>query len=88
MDRLTGVEELLDGPLDDRPALVGNLRDLARVNRRLGGLDLSARAIDALAPGRSSIEVLDVGTGGADIPLASDRSRPGRWTARSRHRRR
>ncbi len=71
MDRLTGVEELLDGPLDDRAALVGNLRDLARVNRRLGGIDLSARAIDALAPGRSSIEVLDVGTGGADIPLAS-----------------
>ena len=78
MDRLTGVEELLDGPLDDRPALVGNLRDLARVNRRLGGIDLSARAIDALAPGRSSIEVLDVGTGGADIPLALiDRGRAG-----------
>ena len=70
MDRLTGTEELLDGPLDDRPALVGNLRDLARVNRRLGGIDLSARAIEALAPGHSSIEVLDVGTGGADIPLA------------------
>ena len=70
MDRLSGAEELLDGPLDDRPALVGNLRDLARVNRRLGGIDLSARAIDVLAPGRSPIEVLDVGTGGADIPLA------------------
>jgi len=70
VDRLTGTEELLDGPLDDRPALVGNLRDLARVNRRLGGIDLSARAIEALAPGHSSIEVLDVGTGGADIPLA------------------
>jgi len=70
VDRLTGAEELLDGPLDDRPALVGNLRDLARVNRRLGGIDLSARAIEALAPGHSSIEVLDVGTGGADIPLA------------------
>jgi ubiquinone/menaquinone biosynthesis C-methylase UbiE len=70
VDRLSGAEELLDGPLDDRPALVGNLRDLARVNRRLGGIDLSARAIDVLAPGRSPIEVLDVGTGGADIPLA------------------
>ena len=70
MKRLSGEEELLDGPLDDRPALVGNLRDLARANRRLGGIDLSARAIDALAPGRSPIEVLDVGTGGADIPLA------------------
>ena len=70
MDRSTGAEELLDGPLDDRIALIGNLRDLARVNRRLGGIDLSARAIDALAPGRSPVDVLDVGTGGADIPLA------------------
>jgi SAM-dependent methyltransferase len=70
VDRLTGAEELLDGPLDDRLALVGNLRDLARVNRRLGGIDLSARAIEVLAPGHSSIDVLDVGTGGADIPLA------------------
>jgi SAM-dependent methyltransferase len=70
VDRLTGAEELLDGPLDDRLALVGNLRDLARVNRRLGGIDLSARAIEVLAPGHSSIEVRYVGTGGADIPLA------------------
>ena len=70
MDRLTGVAELLDGPLDDRLVLVGNLRDLARVNRRLGGVALSVRAIDALAPGRSPIDVLDVGPGGADIPLA------------------
>ena len=70
MDRLAGAEELLDGPLDDRAALIGNLRDLARVNRRLGGAGLSARAIDDLAPGRSSIAVLDIGTGAADIPLA------------------
>jgi SAM-dependent methyltransferase len=69
MDRLAGVEELLDGPLHDRAALVGNLRDLARVNRRLGGLDLSTRAIDALAPGAAELRILDVGTGGADIPL-------------------
>lgn len=70
MDRLTGAEELLDGPLDDRAALVGNLRDLARVNRRLGGVALSSRAIESLAPGRAQIRVLDVGTGAADIPLA------------------
>jgi SAM-dependent methyltransferase len=70
MDRLAGAEELLDGPLDDRAALIGNLRDLARVNRRLGGVALSARAIESLAPGRAEIRVLDVGTGAADIPLA------------------
>lgn len=70
MDRLTGVRERLDGPLDDQRTLVGNLRDLARINRRFGGIRLSASAIDALAPGRAGISVLDVGTGGADIPLA------------------
>ena len=43
--------ELLDGPLDDRRALVGNPRDLARFNRRLGGIRLTASAVDALAPG-------------------------------------
>ena len=70
MERRTHAAELLDGPLDDQPALVGNLRDLGRVNRRLGGAALSAAAIDALAAHRDDLTVLDVGTGGADIPLA------------------
>ena len=82
MDRLVGVEELLDGPLDDTAALVGNLRDLARINRLTGGAALSARAIDdlvAAAAGASGGEtLLDVGTGAADIPalvLAAARER-------------
>ena len=70
MERLSGAEERLDGPLDDRAALVGNLRDLRRVNRLLGGVALSARALDLLADGRSELTLLDVGTGGADIPVA------------------
>lgn len=70
MDRSTGADELLDGPLDDRSALVGNLHDLAWFNRRLGGARLSAAALDALAPGNAPIDVLDVGTGAADIPLS------------------
>jgi ubiquinone/menaquinone biosynthesis C-methylase UbiE len=70
MDRQSGAEELLDGPLDDRGALVGNLRDLARINRRFGGVRLTTQAIETLAPGRAPITILDVGTGGADIPLA------------------
>ncbi len=70
MDRLSGVRERLDGPLDDPRALAGNLRDLARVNRWLGGIRLSATAIDSVAPGNAPLRVLDVGTGGADIPLA------------------
>ncbi|HET7030452.1 MAG TPA: methyltransferase domain-containing protein [Candidatus Limnocylindrales bacterium] len=71
MDRLVDVEEVLDGPLDDEPALVGNLRDLARINRLTGGAALSERAIAdlvATTPGASIGSVLDVGTGAADIP--------------------
>lgn len=70
MDRSSGVEELLDGPLDDPAALAGNLRDLARINRWLGGRRLSATGVAALAGERSAISVLDVGTGAADIPRA------------------
>ena len=66
MDRLTGVAELLDGPLDDPAALDGNLRDLARINRLTGGTRLSVRAIAALG---DMTTLLDVGTGAADIPL-------------------
>lgn len=67
MDRLIGVAELLDGPLDDPAALVVNLRDLARLNRVSGGIRLSRSAITALG---DPATILDVGTGGADIPIA------------------
>ncbi len=76
MKRLAGVRELLDGPLDDPTLLVDNLRDLARVNRWLGGVRLSAAGIAALAPAGGSMTLLDVGTGGGDIALALlDRAR-------------
>jgi ubiquinone/menaquinone biosynthesis C-methylase UbiE len=71
MDRVTGVPELLDGPLDDEAALIGNLRDFRTLNRLDGGTNLSRRAIEALAANGLPIEsILDVGTGGADIPVA------------------
>ena len=70
MERRTDAVELLDGPLNDPVTLAANLRDLRRVNRWLGGVRLSADAIDALAAHRQTLSVLDVGTGGADIPLA------------------
>jgi ubiquinone/menaquinone biosynthesis C-methylase UbiE len=77
MERLADAEELLDGALDDPAALIGNLRDLRRVNRWLGGVTLSAKAIDAIVgdgrpaePVAPPITGLDVGTGGADIPVA------------------
>jgi len=69
--RLAATPELLDGPLDDVPALRGNLRDLRRVNRFLGGSLLSRRAVDLLLAGEQGPHsLLDVGTGAADIPLA------------------
>ena len=81
MRRVADRPELLDGPLDP-DALAGNLRDLARINRWLGGADLSRRAIrevaDALPP-RWDLSVLDVGTGGADIPLDLLRTWGARW---------
>ncbi len=83
MDRTVGVEELLDGPLDDTRALVGNLRDLARINRLTGGAALSERTIADLAtryPETTVRSILDVGTGAADIParlLASARRHGG-----------
>jgi SAM-dependent methyltransferase len=70
MRRSVDVEELLDGPLDDPATLRGNLRDLERANRWLGGAALSAHGIAALAGERESLTVLDVGTGAADIPVA------------------
>jgi ubiquinone/menaquinone biosynthesis C-methylase UbiE len=62
--------ELLDGPLDDPETLQGNLRDLGRVNRWLGGTRLSCRAVDMLLEGADEARILDVGTGAADIPMA------------------
>jgi len=71
MDRLADGVELLDGPLDDPDALAANLRDLAWINRHLGGIALSQQALDALLRGRSGeLTLLDVGTGAADIPAA------------------
>jgi ubiquinone/menaquinone biosynthesis C-methylase UbiE len=81
MERLTHATELLDGPLDEPATLDGNLRDLRRINRWLGGVALSAAAIEALAAHRAELTLLDVGTGGADIPAALVR------LARTRHRR-
>jgi SAM-dependent methyltransferase len=80
MERLGASPELLDGDLADTEALAGNLRDLARINRWLGGVALSRAAIEALVESglidgragdsRDPVRVLDIGTGGADIPAA------------------
>jgi hypothetical protein len=76
VNRLTGVQELLDGPLDDGAALSANLRDLRRINRLTGGATLSLSAVRALG---DAATLLDVGTGAADIPalLLADARRRG-----------
>jgi ubiquinone/menaquinone biosynthesis C-methylase UbiE len=80
VERLADTPELLDGPLADAADLAGNLRDLGRVNRLLGGVGLSERALEALAPGTERVAMLDVGTGAADIPVAMMAS----WRRRGR----
>jgi SAM-dependent methyltransferase len=76
MRRLAGARERLDGDLDDARVLAANLRDLGRINRWLGGVGLSRRAIAVLAEDSrrgtpaEPLRVIDVGTGGADIPEA------------------
>ncbi|MEO6350501.1 MAG: methyltransferase domain-containing protein [Candidatus Limnocylindrales bacterium] len=70
MERLIDCVELLDGPLDI-PTLRQNLRDLARINRLLGGNELTWRVIEPLVgAAESSLKLLDVGTGLADLPRA------------------
>jgi ubiquinone/menaquinone biosynthesis C-methylase UbiE len=71
MRRLADTPELLDGPLDDPVALAGNLRDLRRINRLLGGTRLTRQAVRVLVGHRTEpVTLLDVGTGAADIPAA------------------
>ena len=75
------MPELLDGPLDDEAALIANLRDFRRLNRLDGGTNMTRRSISALADRERPVEsILDVGTGGADIPvsLLADAARSGR----------
>lgn len=85
MRRLVDAREHLDGSLDDTATLDGNLADLARINRILGGTKLSISAIrqlvlatgaaaqwgaDSTGAGGPVVRVIDVGTGAADIPVA------------------
>ncbi|HET7038174.1 MAG TPA: methyltransferase domain-containing protein [Thermomicrobiaceae bacterium] len=71
--RWVRAPELLDQPGQPPELLRGNLRDLARVNRWLGGVRLTKRAIESLANHHDPAEplaVLDVAGGGLDIPYA------------------
>jgi ubiquinone/menaquinone biosynthesis C-methylase UbiE len=68
----------MDQPGHPPGVLAGNLDDLRRANRWLGGTRLSSRALDHLLSDRpltTPCRLLDVGTGGADIPAAIAESR-------------
>jgi SAM-dependent methyltransferase len=69
VDRLAGARELIDDE-SDPIQLADTLRELARINRLLGGANLSWRALRAAVGAIDGRQwtLLDVGTGGADIP--------------------
>jgi ubiquinone/menaquinone biosynthesis C-methylase UbiE len=72
LPRLEGAVELLDRPDNSDAEVRANLRDLERLNRRFGGtrtvLLHLARSIDGQPVTR--LDLVDIGTGGADIPRA------------------
>jgi ubiquinone/menaquinone biosynthesis C-methylase UbiE len=68
--------ELLDGDAFTDDELAGNLADLRRINRLLGGVWLTRHGLERLTPdfaAGSHLTILDVATGGADIPQAMRR---------------
>ncbi len=75
--RQATAREILDDPEGSLRDLHGNLRDLERMNRLLGGHAIVRRYLDRVLPVWKrahpiprSLMVLDVGTGGADMPAA------------------
>jgi SAM-dependent methyltransferase len=66
--RVGHARERLDMPVHDAGVLADSLRDLAAVNRWLGGTRAVLRTLRAVLPAGGSL--LDVGTGGGDIPRA------------------
>jgi SAM-dependent methyltransferase len=73
--------ELLDMPHHERTELEQSLDQVAEVNRLLGGTRAILRTLDELVTGRhadhashapQSTNILDIGTGSGDIPIAID----------------
>ncbi len=60
--------ELLDQKRGAAREVEKSLRDIARINRYLGGAKVVEKAIWPLLQGRKSATILDIGTGSADIP--------------------
>jgi SAM-dependent methyltransferase len=64
------LTELMDDPLVDQRALVGNLRDIRRCNGFLQWRRKANSTLTRLYDRRDVRRVLDVATGSADMPLA------------------
>src|SRR5687767_810975 len=64
--------EWMDGSEAPPAVLAGNLRDLRRVNRWLGGIRLTRLGIEQLlgANHRDPVVIADIGAGCGDIPVA------------------
>jgi SAM-dependent methyltransferase len=65
--------ELLDGSSWEEAELRANLRDIRRVNRLGGGTSVVLRVLPTVlesVPEDREVEILDLATGSADIPLA------------------
>ncbi len=70
-DRLVGAVEMMDLPGASPGELAHTLKDLAWINRWLGGTRLVRRRLACLLNGQSGpMHLLDVATGYADIPRA------------------
>jgi ubiquinone/menaquinone biosynthesis C-methylase UbiE len=68
-ERLRDAPELLDASSHDPTELGQSLDQVAQVNRWLGGRRSAWLALEPMLTAGSSLDVLDVGTGSADIPL-------------------
>ena len=67
------AQELLDGDHLDPTELAANLRDIRRVNHLLGGTKTTLRHLPELLAGipeGTTVTILDLATGSADIPVA------------------
>ncbi len=72
LPRAVDARELLDAPAPF-VELEENLRDIARLNRLFGGTWLIRAQVARLlerVPAAQPVTILDVGTGGADLPIA------------------
>jgi ubiquinone/menaquinone biosynthesis C-methylase UbiE len=72
LQRLEHAVERLDAPDADPREVEASLDDLARINRLLGGTQLTQRALGRLLSGRAAgpLTLLDAGSGGGDMATA------------------